>query len=171
MPAGCPRTVSLSPDEMISLGKEMVKWCLENQESILHLSDWYTISKGFTYNEWKAFIQLKEFLPYYEQALKIVGRKYLDKDSNVRNGISERWMRVYYKDLVEQEDADVKQKRIDELEMKKLLIEYELKLKSDALDTVPEEIKQQYHSLISQISALQSTRKRDSTNKSTDNKS
>jgi hypothetical protein len=72
----------------------------------LHLSEWYTIEKGYTYNEWKNFIQKEEFLPYYEQALKIVGLKYVDKNTNVRDGISQRWQRVYFKDLKEQEDED-----------------------------------------------------------------
>lgn len=105
MTAGAPRTVSFSEEEMIKLGQEMVKWVKENH-SILHLSEWYTIEKMFTYNEWKTFIQRKEFVPYYEVALKIVGRKYLDKDSNVRDGISQRWQRTYFGDLKENEDQD-----------------------------------------------------------------
>lgn len=100
------RTVSFDEDEMIALGKEMVQYVTENHKTILHLSEWYTILKGFTYNQWKTFIQKKEFLPYYEQALKIVGLKYLDKNSNVRDGISQRWQRVYFGDLKESEDED-----------------------------------------------------------------
>ena len=106
MPAGAPRTVSLSTKDMIALGKEMVAWVKANKKTILHLSEWYTIEKGYTYNQWKAFIQIKEFLPYYEQALKIVGLKYVDKNSNVRDKISDRWQRVYFGDLKEQEDID-----------------------------------------------------------------
>lgn len=103
MPAGRPRTVSLPKEEMIKLGKEMVKWVKENDP--LHLSEWYTIEKGYTYNEWKTMHVAPEFFPYYEQALKIVGRKYLDKNSNIRDGISHRWLRVYFKDFKEEEDA------------------------------------------------------------------
>lgn len=103
MPAGRPRKISFSPEEMIKLGEEMVKWVEEHPE-VLHLSEWYTIEKMFTYNEWKTFIVKDEFFPYYEKALKMVGRKYLDKNSNIKDGISQRWQRVYFKDLKEEED-------------------------------------------------------------------
>ena len=113
MPAGAPRTISLSDKEMIDLGKEMVAYVTKNKKTILHLSEWYTIEKGYTYNQWKAFIQIKVFLPYYEQAIKIVGLKYIDKNSNVRDGISNRWQRLYFGDLkeVEDQDADDNEKR------------------------------------------------------------
>jgi hypothetical protein len=101
-----PRVFSLSPQEMMELGQEMVDYVKKNKKTILHLSEWYTIEKGFTYNEWKNFIQKAEFFPYYEQALKIVGLKYVDKYSNVRDGISQRWQRVYFPDLKECEDQD-----------------------------------------------------------------
>lgn len=104
MAGGRPRTVSFTEEEMIELGEEMVTFVKKNKKTILHLSEWYTIEKGFTYNEWKTFIQKEEFLPYYEQALKIVGLKYMDKNSNVRDGISNRWQRVYFGDLKENED-------------------------------------------------------------------
>jgi len=91
---------------MIELGQEMVEFVNENIEDILHLSEWYTIEKGYTYNEWKNFIQIAEFLPYYEQALKIIGKKYVNKNSNVRDKISDRWQRIYFPDLREQEDKD-----------------------------------------------------------------
>jgi len=107
MAGGRPRTVSFSEDEMIELGNEMVSFVTVNKKDILHLCEWYTIEKGFTYNEWKTFIQRPEFVPYYEQALKIVGLKYVDKNSNVRDGISQRWQRVYFGDLKESEDADM----------------------------------------------------------------
>jgi hypothetical protein len=106
MPVGAPRTVSGSDEEMVALGKEMVAYVNKHKKTMLHLSEWYTIEMGLTYNEWKTFIQIKSFLPYYEQALKLVGMKYLDKNSNVRDGISNRWQRVYFGDLRESEDID-----------------------------------------------------------------
>jgi len=107
MPGGRPRTVALSKDEMIELGIDMIAYVKKNKKTILHLSEWYTIEKGFTYNEWKTFIQRDEFVPYYEQALKTVGLKYLDKTSNVRDSISQRWQRVYFGDVKESEDRDL----------------------------------------------------------------
>jgi hypothetical protein len=106
MAGGRPRVFSLSEKDMIELGKEMVDYVKKNKKTIVHLCEWYTIEKGFTYNEWKNFIQKQEFFPYYEQALKIVGLKYVDKNSNIRDGISQRWQRVYFADLKEQEDRD-----------------------------------------------------------------
>lgn len=106
MAGGRPRTTSFTEEEMIALGEEMVAFVKKNKKTILHLSEWYTIEKGFIYREWKAFIQKEEFLPYYEKALKIIGIKYVDKSSNVRDGISNRWQRVYFDDLREKEDID-----------------------------------------------------------------
>ncbi len=101
-----PREFSYSKEKMIELGKEMVKYVQDNKKTILHLCEWYTIEKGYTYNEWKNFIAKEEFFPYYEQALKIVGLKYVAKDSNVRDSISQRWQRIYFGDLREGEDQD-----------------------------------------------------------------
>ena len=101
-----PRVFAYSTAKMNELGQEMVEFVNENIEDILHLSEWYTIEKGYTYNEWKNFIQIEEFLPYYEQALKIIGKKYVNKNSNVRDKISDRWQRIYFPDLREQEDKD-----------------------------------------------------------------
>ena len=105
-PIGAPRSVSLAVKNMIALGEEMVTFVTKNKKTILHLCEWYTIEKGFTYNQWKTFIQRPEFIPYYEQALKIVGLKYIDKNSNVRDSISHRWQRIYFADLKEGEDSD-----------------------------------------------------------------
>ncbi len=101
-----PRTTSFTPEEMIELGEEMIKWVKEHDP--IHLSQWYTIEKGYTYNEWKQFITKPEFHPYYEKALKMVGMKYLDGESKkIKQGIAERWQRVYFKDLREEEDETV----------------------------------------------------------------
>lgn len=115
MAGGRPRNFNYPEDKMIALGEEMIAWVKLNEAKILHLSEWYTIEKGFTYNEWKMFIQREEFFPYYEQAMRIVGRKYLDKNSSVRDSISHRWQRIYFKDLREQEDQD----KEDEVERQK----------------------------------------------------
>jgi hypothetical protein len=97
-----PRTVSFEPNEMIALGKEMVQWVKENDP--LHLSQWYCIHKGIKFSDWDTMTQRLEFIPYYEQAMRMIGVKYLDKNSNVREGISQRWQRLYFKDLKDDED-------------------------------------------------------------------
>lgn len=106
MVAGAPRTVSFSPKEMIALGEEMLEYVIKNQKKMLHLSQWYSIEKMFTEKQWETFVDRAEFIPYYEKALKLVGINYLDKNSNVRDGISQRWQRVYFRDLKKFEDID-----------------------------------------------------------------
>lgn len=106
MVAGAPRTVSFPPEEMIKLGEEMLAFVTKNQKKMLHLSQWYSIEKMFTEKQWETFCDRAEFIPYYEKALKLVGINYLDKNSNVREGISQRWQRVYFKDLKKSEDSD-----------------------------------------------------------------
>jgi hypothetical protein len=102
MPGGRPRTVSFPESEMEELGQEMVEWVRENEP--LHLSEWYTIEKGFTYKQWKTFIHREEFRSYYERALTLVSKKYLD--GTVNSSIAQRWLRIYFSDLREGEDAD-----------------------------------------------------------------
>lgn len=119
-PVGAPRSICPPPTDMIALGEEMIQWISENKP--LHLSQFYTIHKGYTYNQWKAFILKAEFHPYYEKALKMVGVQYLDKESRIRDSISQRWQRVYFKDLKEEEDetaqfnANLKAQSIPETE-------------------------------------------------------
>jgi hypothetical protein len=99
---GRPRTVSPSIEEMIALGEEMVKWVIENKP--FHLSMWYTMEKDITDNEWDTYRKRPEFVHYYSKALKLVGYNYLDKESQVDVRIKDRWQRVYFKDLKEEED-------------------------------------------------------------------
>lgn len=104
-PGGRPRTLTPSDEDLIKLGEEMLEW-VDSQENILHLSEWYTIHKKFTYCQWKAIIQKPQFVPYYDEALRKVGLQYLRKDSPVEPSLKQRWQRVYFKDLKEQEDQD-----------------------------------------------------------------
>jgi hypothetical protein len=104
MPAGRPRTVSLSPEEMHALGKEMVAWVLENKP--IHLSQWWCIEKMYTDKEFDTIHVCPEFFPYYEKCIKIIGLNYLLKNSKIEPNIKNRWQRVYFKDLKKSEDED-----------------------------------------------------------------
>lgn len=124
-----PRTSSFSEEEFIQLGQEMVNWVIENDP--IHLSQWYSGVKKFIYKDWKTFIQRDEFIPYYDQALKIVGLKYLLKDSPIEPSLKQRWQRVYYADLKDQEDQDKKDDLAREAEMQRgVSHDYEQKLGS-----------------------------------------
>ena len=102
-PAHRPRSVTPPMEDMIALGEEMVKWVKERPKT-LHLSEWYTIEKGYTYNQWKTFIQKTEFLPHYERATKMIALRYLD--GTINPTIASRFLRNYFGDLTERENKD-----------------------------------------------------------------
>jgi hypothetical protein len=146
------RRVSLPPFDMIKLGEEMVDWI--EKENPIHLSHWYTIEKGYTYNEWKTYIQCEEFKPYYEIALRMVGKKYID--GTIHPSIAQRFLRNYFKDLKEEEDAKTK-------------FEHDLKVQEQTV--ISEEALKRHNALISQIQSLQSERNSAPINNSAESKS
>lgn len=103
-PVGAPRTTSPEKQELIKLGEEMVAWVTKHKP--LHLSHWYTQQKMILYKDWKTYIQKPEFLPYYERALSLVGSNCLD--GALDKSIAQRFLRIYFKDLKEEEDATAK---------------------------------------------------------------
>jgi hypothetical protein len=114
MPAGRPRTVTPQPEEMIKLGEEMLEWIRINKP--LHLSEWYSGEMFITSKVWDTMQVAPEFFPYYEKALRMIGKQYLDKTSKVRDSISHRWLRVYFKDLKREEDETAKFNQLLKLE-------------------------------------------------------
>lgn len=102
---GRERTVSLSEEEMIALGEEMLEWISKNPD-IIHMRQWYSIIKGILHKEWQTYIRRPEFIPYYEKAMSFIALKYLDKNSIVRDKVVDRWQRVYFPDLRDSEDKD-----------------------------------------------------------------
>jgi hypothetical protein len=131
MPAGRPRTVCPEKEELIKLGQEMVQWCTDNKP--LHLCEWYSIKEDITDNVWDTMRKRDEFVHYYRKALKIVGLGYLDKDSSVDRTIKDRWQRVYFKDLKEEEDETAR---------------FLHSLKIEELEKLPPEVIEKYSSLM-----------------------
>lgn len=101
MPVVRPRTISLPPEEMVKLGREMVTWAV-NTPDALHLNEFYTAIKGYTFAEFKNLRVCQEFYPYYEHAKNVIAKKYID--GTVNSSIAQRWQRVYFPDLKEEED-------------------------------------------------------------------
>ncbi len=138
MVAGAPRTVCPSPEEMVELGKQMIQWIKDHPEA-LHVSAWYSCEMFITRKTWDTMIDKEEFIPYYELALSLISQKYLDKDSNVREGVSQRWQRSYFRDLKKNEDQD---KDDDVIRQK------------SAAEAVPEDVKRQTEAMNQQMAKL-----------------
>lgn len=100
---GRPRTVSPPPEELEKLGQDMIEYVSDKKNKVLHLSEWWSTKMFFVEKVWETIIRRDEFIPYYEQAMRIIGKQYIDKTSNVRDGISHRWQHVYFKDLKKEE--------------------------------------------------------------------
>jgi predicted patatin/cPLA2 family phospholipase len=135
---GRPRTLSLSPEKMVELGKEMVAYVKDPKNKCIHLSEFYTILKGYTYDQWTSLLQCPEIIPYYEQALRIVGLKYIN--GTINNSIAQRFLRIYFPDLKRAEDE-------------KILFEHQLKLQSDML--INEKVEQGLSAVLNQIKQRQ----------------
>lgn len=110
---GAPRTVSPPPEECILLGEELVKWATEpvpKNEKRLHLNQWWALVKKITKNEWDTLCERKEFIPYYEKAKVAISIRYID--GTINPSISQRFLRLYFSDLKQDEDevADRKNK-------------------------------------------------------------
>lgn len=159
-----PRSVSLPPEDMIKLGEEMVAWVKENKP--LHISKWYSIEKGILFSEWDTMSKKPEFVPYYEQAMQIIGEQYLDKNSNVREGASQRWQRVYFRDLAREEDGKEDRKMEKDFEYKKKLLELEAYVKSKQNENVSEDVKIAFDAFMNQFLGKSSLNRDESNNKS-----
>jgi hypothetical protein len=103
---GAPRTISPPEEEMIILGKEMIKWIEDNDP--YHLSEWHCVEKMMSQKEWERISKLPEFVPYYNKALRLISRKYVD--GTVPPPIAQRWLRLYFKDLKDEENEEMRLK-------------------------------------------------------------
>lgn len=113
MPAGRPRTSSPTPDECVKLGEELVEWATEETKEWRCLfQQWYSIKKGILRKDWKALVQIPQFLPYYEIAQAALAKKAID--GTMEKSFGQRYVRLYDRGLIEVEneqaifDADLK---------------------------------------------------------------
>lgn len=167
MVAGAPRTVCPEYEELILLGKELVAWAVSKDtkdSQKLHLKQWYNLEKHFTKNTWDTMCHKPEFIPYYEEAKAAISIRYLN--GVVNPSIAHRFMRHYFDELVD----DDKCIALQELDIKKQLIEWEAKLKSSG-NVVDEAVLEQFNALMGQLSALQEARKMADKSKRAESKS
>ncbi len=153
---GAPRTVTPEPDELIKLGQEMVAWVKEHNP--LHLNMWFSVEKGILWETFKAYIQKPEFLPYYEQARALVAKNYMN--GTVNPSIAHRFIRIYCKDVKEEENEQLE-------------LQHKLKTQADKLEKSEDyKIAEQLNKdLIKQIADAQGSLNKDSSNINNDNMS
>jgi len=110
-PVGAPRTVSPSPEDTDKLGQEMVKWFIDNPDAV-HFSDWYGIEKKILQKDWKALVQLKEFLAHYETVRHMLKKRMTS--GIIKDSFGHRYLTMLDTELrdheraIKQEDAEIK---------------------------------------------------------------
>lgn len=106
-PVGAPRTTCPSKEECIELGKDLVEWATEETKEIrTAFCFWYGLKHGILFKTWKLMKQKDEFRPYYERARAALAQKMHVQE--LEKGMSHRYIRMYDRDLTENEDEKVK---------------------------------------------------------------
>lgn len=106
-PVGAPRTTCPSIEECVELGKDLVKWATEETKELrTAFCFWYSLKHGFLRSDWKLMKQKKEFRPYYEQARAALAKKMHTQE--LEKGMSHRYIRMYDRDLEEDENEQKK---------------------------------------------------------------
>lgn len=147
-----PRVFLPDPKDCIKLGEEMVQF-FKTHPDALHMSAFYSLEKKIVYKDWETLKKREEFVIYYEMALALIGIKYLDKTSNIRNGVAERWLRLYFKELRHEEDETAR---------------YLSDLRKQEAIVISDDLKKEFNSVMNHMSRLQSNFKKDLNNSSSE---
>ena len=110
--------IDFSNEEVIKLGEELVKFLkdrLAEKDPVIHLTEWYSIVKDFTYNQWENLCDRKEFAPYYDSALDIMVLS-TQKNEKLATAYGSRFLGLYSKGLRKHEKEIAKEKNSNELE-------------------------------------------------------
>lgn len=112
MPGGRPRTSVPEKEELIELGEDLLKWASEYDENELRCRwcEWYAKKHFFIRAQWKHMIEKPEFRPYYEIAQAYLAERWID--GTIKEGIAQRYLRIYDPELRESEDIDSNDKEI-----------------------------------------------------------
>lgn len=102
-PGGRPRTITPPKDYIIQLGEEYLEWLEEHPEAVHH-TEFYSIEKRILRDQWDDICETQEFKGYYEQARNILAKRHMT--GAVKEGIAHRFLRLYLKDLRDEENAD-----------------------------------------------------------------
>lgn len=106
-PGGRPRTAIPERDELIELGKDLVKWSEQQFQSAkdapTRWCEWYT-DRGFVRKQWEHMREKEEFQWYYEKALANISKRY--SDGTINSSIAHRYLRVYDHEVRDRENQD-----------------------------------------------------------------
>lgn len=110
-PGGRPRYTTPPKEECIRLGKDLLEWAQveDKEDPRTRFTQWYCLKHSLLKNEWKALILLPEFVPYYQKARVYLARRCLD--GTLEKSFGHRYIRLYDKDLADEEDDLVHLKR------------------------------------------------------------
>jgi hypothetical protein len=105
-----PRTSVPEREELIELGKDLVKWASEKKKGELRCRwcEWYARKHFFIRKQWKRMLDTDDFRPYYEIAQTYLADKWID--GTINHSIAQRYLRLYDPELREQEDIDADEK-------------------------------------------------------------
>lgn len=128
MPAGCPRTATPTKEEVIELGKDLVRWASEDPEDPKDKRTawcfWYAEVQGMIKSQFSALKQLPEFRHYYEIARSKMAKRLHNEE--LEKGLCHRYLRYYDQDLADAEDEtkrfDADLKRMSEQQVQDLLV-------------------------------------------------
>lgn len=163
MGIGRPRTTTPCDEELVKLGEELIAWAtedvpLEQRPYRFRFAQWYSLKKGILDKEWDLMLQKEIFRGYYERARVALSNRITD--GSIKEGLAHRFLRTYCPEVKHEED--------DKFRNEETL---KSQLKAQEQSAVTDDQIKRHEDLMKTIKNLQSDRKIDENNKSTDNKS
>ncbi len=148
MVSGRLRTTTPEDPELIKLGQELVKWATDEKTDELRcrFSQWYSLIKGITHNEWDLMLQKPVFRGYYEKAQTALAQKYVD--GSVKDSIGHRFLRIYSPEVKHQENQDKEDDLERELEIKKKLIDHQSAKENKNLSPIQDQIDLRHENML-----------------------
>lgn len=135
---GRPRENIPEKDEMIELGKDLVEWASTKVKGELRCRwcEWYAKRHFFIRTQWEKMIEKPEFRGYYEVARVYLSERWLD--GTVKEGIAQRYLRLYDKELRDHEDQDADNNELRKVAALKRDIEITERTKLEILEKIQE---------------------------------
>ena len=100
---GVPRTVCPNDDELIALGKDLVRWAGEETDELrISYDQWYCVLHGIREQDWELMLVKPAFASYHKTARSLLSMRY--KNGTVNTSIAQRFLRLYCPDLRKEEN-------------------------------------------------------------------